>query len=205
MPTDYSGIFGFMYSIVGESSTSLSTQVKLVVIGDESSGKDLIIEKFFEESSQQTDGSTDEKFKYIEVHSHKVKVVVQTTGNHEKMLSIAPIFFKQAHGIVYVYDTSDKKSFAAIQKLMNKVRDETLDKKSVLLANTQGDRKAGRAVAEQEGRQKAQDLGVEKYYETNSATGENVKEALCTLAELIVIQRYKDDGLSSIGGVALNR
>jgi GTPase SAR1 family protein len=94
MPTDYSGVFGFMYSIVGESSTSLSTQVKLVVIGDESSGKDLIIEKFFEESSQQTDGSTDEKFKYIEVHSHKVKVVVQTTGNHEKMLSIAPIFFK---------------------------------------------------------------------------------------------------------------
>ena len=51
MPTDYSGIFGYMYSIVGESSTSLSTQVKLVVIGDEGSGKDRIIEKFFEESS----------------------------------------------------------------------------------------------------------------------------------------------------------
>ena len=51
MPADYSGVFGFMYSIVGESNTSLSTQVKLVVIGDEGSGKDRIIEKFFEESS----------------------------------------------------------------------------------------------------------------------------------------------------------
>lgn len=88
---------------------------------------------------------------------------------------------------------------------MNKVRDETQDKKSVLLANTQSDRKAGRAVAEAEGRQKAQDLGIERYYETNTSTGENVKESLSSLAESIVIQRYKDDGLSSIGGVALNR
>ena len=114
MPADYTGVFGYMYSIVGDSGTSMSTQVKLVVIGDEVSGKDHIIDQFFEQDSQQTDGSTDEKFKYIEVHSHKVKVVVQTTGNHEKLLSIAPIFFKQAHGIVYVYDTADKKSFASI-------------------------------------------------------------------------------------------
>lgn len=57
---------------------------------------------------------------------------------------------------------------------MNKVKDETLDKKSVLVANTQTDRKAGRAVAEQEGRLKASELGVEKYYETNTTTGENV-------------------------------
>ena len=51
MPVDYSGVFGYMYAIVGDSGTSLSTQVKLVVIGDENSGKDSIIEKFFEDSS----------------------------------------------------------------------------------------------------------------------------------------------------------
>lgn len=114
MPADYSGVFGYIYSIVGDSGTSMSTQVKLVVIGEEESGKDRVIQKFFENGSQQTDGSTDERFKYIEVHGHKVKVVVQTPGSHEKLLSIAPIFFKQAHGIVYVYDTADKKSFTTI-------------------------------------------------------------------------------------------
>ena len=39
MPPDYSGTFGFMYSIVGESNTSMNTEVKIVVIGEKTTGK----------------------------------------------------------------------------------------------------------------------------------------------------------------------
>ena len=49
MPVDYSGIFAYMYSIVGESPYTINTDVRLVVIGEKGSGKDEIIEKFFED------------------------------------------------------------------------------------------------------------------------------------------------------------
>ena len=49
MPVDYSGIFAYMYSIVGESPYTINTDVRLVVIGEKGSGKDLIIDKFFED------------------------------------------------------------------------------------------------------------------------------------------------------------
>lgn len=67
MPIDYSGVLGHMYSIVGEGNTSMSTQVKLVVIGDEASGKNYLMDKFFENKTMKTDSSTDEKFKHIEI------------------------------------------------------------------------------------------------------------------------------------------
>lgn len=65
MPTDFSGIFGYMYSIVGESDTAMNQEVKLVVIGEEGTGKNLIIDKFFEDNNAKKDESKDERFKYV--------------------------------------------------------------------------------------------------------------------------------------------
>lgn len=194
-----------MYSIVGESNTSMNTEIKLIIIGEEKTGKNMIIEKFLEDAASTTDGSTDERFKYVQVEGLRVKIVIQTPGNHENLHSIAPIFFKQAHGIIYVYDYADKKSFTAIQRIINKVRDHIQDKKSMLIANASCDPKANRVITQKEGRDKAAELKIEGYQETNALTGENVREALGSLAEQIMIQRYKDDGISSIGGVILNK
>lgn len=152
-----------MYSIVGESDTSMNTEVKIIVIGEEKTGKNLIIEKFFEDQTTTTDGSTDERFKYVQVEALRVKIVVLTPGNHENLNSIAPIFFKQAHGIVYVYDWADKKSFTGIQRIVNKVREHIQDKKSMLIANASCDPKANRVVSEKEGRDKAAELRIENY------------------------------------------
>jgi signal recognition particle receptor subunit beta len=65
MPVDYTGQQGFMYSIVQERDSSMNTEVKIIVIGEKGSGKNQIIEKFFEEGGTRTDGSTDERFKYL--------------------------------------------------------------------------------------------------------------------------------------------
>ena len=92
-----------------------------------------------------------------------MKIVVQTPGNHENLNSIAPIFFKQAHGIVYVYDYADKKSFTAISRMVNKVREHIQDKKSMLIANASSDPKANRVISEKEGKDKAAELKIESY------------------------------------------
>lgn len=106
---------------------------------------------------------------------------------------------------MYVYDTGDKKSFTNIQKLVHKVKDATLDKKSMLIGISNLDRKGSRQVSEQEAQQKRQELKIELYHETetNEAGGdkhESINEAISNLVEQIVIQRYTDDGISSIGG-----
>lgn len=125
-----------------------------------------------------------------------MKVVLQTTGNHEKLHSIAPIFFKQAHGIVYVYDTGDKKSFSNIQKLVHKVKDATLDKKSMLIGISSSDKKGSRQVSELEAQQKRQELNIELYHETEVCQGADddglkgqasINEAISNLVEQIVI------------------
>lgn len=39
-----------MYSIVGESNSSMNTEIRIIIIGDDRNGKNLIIEKFFEDA-----------------------------------------------------------------------------------------------------------------------------------------------------------
>ena len=76
MPADYSGTFGFMYSIVSESISTMNTEVKIVVIGEKGTGTNKIIDKFFEDTTSKTDGSTGERFKYVQVDALKVKIVI---------------------------------------------------------------------------------------------------------------------------------
>lgn len=57
-----------------------------------------------------------------------------------------------------MYDWADKKSFTAIPKMVHKVSEHVQGKKSILIANANGDPKATRAITEQEGRQKAEEL-----------------------------------------------
>lgn len=119
----------------------------------------------------------------MQVDALKVKIVISTNQNQENLQSIQPIFFRQAHGIVYVYDPSDKKSFTGIQKVITKVKEHTQDKKCILIANSSSDPKAGRAISEEEGRSKARDLKIDEYFETNAQTGENVIPSIGKLAE----------------------
>lgn len=51
----------------------------------------------------------------------------------------------------------------------------------------------------------AQELGISSYFETNVEAGTNIQESLGSLAEQIMIQRCKDDGVSSIGGLHLRK
>lgn len=133
---DYTGIHSFLYSIVSENTSTINTEVKIVVIGEKGTGTKKIIDKFFEDTTSKTDSTTGDRFKLIQLEAFQVKIIIETPSDHEYLSTIAPIFYKNAHGIAYVYDSSDKKSFTAIQKMINKVSDQFLDKKSILIANS---------------------------------------------------------------------
>ena len=82
--------------------------------------------------------------------------------------------------------------------MVHKVSEHVQGKKSILIANANGDPKATRVISEQEGRQKAEELQIGNFYETNVLTGHNIKESLDGLAEEIINQRLKEDGASNI-------
>ena len=65
MPADYTGILGYIYSIARESTQELNTEVKIVVIGEKGVPTQLLVDKFFQDSSSNTDSSTGERFKYV--------------------------------------------------------------------------------------------------------------------------------------------
>ena len=97
----------------------LKTPLKLILIGDGRVGKTSIINKYinnkFNEGEEITISSS-----YIEkiqiFNSKKYKFSIWDTAGQEKFNSITPIYYRDAKGVLLVYDITNLNSFSRVKK-----------------------------------------------------------------------------------------
>ena len=97
----------------------LKTPWKLILIGDGRVGKTSIINKYinnkFNEGEEITVSSS-----YIEkiqiFNSKKYKFSIWDTAGQEKFNSITPIYYRDAKGVLLVYDITNLNSFSRVKK-----------------------------------------------------------------------------------------
>ena len=97
----------------------LKTPLKLILIGDGRVGKTSIINKYinnkFNEGEEITVSSS-----YIEkiqiFNSKKYKFSIWDTAGQEKFNSITPIYYRDAKGVLLVYDITNLNSFSRVKK-----------------------------------------------------------------------------------------
>ena len=97
----------------------LKTPLKLILIGDGRVGKTSIINKYinnkFNEGEEITVSSS-----YIEkiqiINSKKYKFSIWDTAGQEKFNSITPIYYRDAKGVLLVYDITNLNSFSRVKK-----------------------------------------------------------------------------------------
>jgi Ras-related protein Rab-1A len=95
---------------------------KLIIIGNTSVGKSSLLSKFvdnvFSESFLPTIG-VDFRIKNMEVEGTKVKLQVWDTAGQERFKSILTSYYKGAHGVIVVFDITDKASFQNVVNWVN--------------------------------------------------------------------------------------
>ena len=63
----------------------------------------------------------DIRFKFIEIDGKRVKLKLWDTAGQERLKSLTKSYFNGAHGIVMVYDVTDRDSFNAIRSWMSDI------------------------------------------------------------------------------------
>ena len=150
-------------------------KLKLIVVGNQGTGKSCILNRFvnetFEENYQATIG-LDFQSKNITIHDQDVRLIIYDTAGQEKFRSLIPMYIREAQIILLVYDISDKDSFDAMPNWIKEVK-EVLNKEVVFaLIGNKMDLESQRKISYEEGKKLAEKNNF-VFQEVSAKTGKN--------------------------------
>ena len=155
------------------------TSIKIALLGDSQVGKTAICQVLkdnkFDDKIISTIGydKIDKQFKLE--NGSDIKVVIFDTAGQERFRAAALQTVRHVHGLVIVFDVTDRKTFDNIEHWLNVIKD-TFDQPSMVLFGNKSDvDKKKWAVTEDELK-----IAAEKYkltfFETSAKTAKNIDE-----------------------------
>ena len=162
---------------------------KILLLGDSSVGKTCFLKRYTDNTFQDAYLSTigfDFKYKFVTLEEGKtVKVQLWDTAGEERFKTIAKSYYKGAHGIVLIYDVTNRKTYDNIRKWMNQIKDDSSSNISIILvANKIDCENEFRQVIKEEGEVLAKNNNL-PIFEASAKDNINVEESFKYLIEEI--------------------
>ncbi|KAJ8609542.1 hypothetical protein CTAYLR_006038 [Chrysophaeum taylorii] len=157
--------------------------VKLLMLGDSGVGKTCLLLRYAYDSFSPlflTTIGIDFKIKEVELDGLPVKLQIWDTAGQERFRTITVSYFKGAHGIILVYDVSERDSFENIEHWVQQIREHAHKRVRLVLVGNKCD-KESRVVSTTEGEELAQRYGV-SFFETSAKSNKNVDECYAAIA-----------------------
>ena len=152
---------------------------KILLLGDTQVGKSSFLMRYIDNTFQESYLSTvglDFKVKNVQLDDGKTyRVQIWDTAGQDRFHAITRNYFKNAHGIILIYDVTLIESFHNVKNWIKQIKEEVTDKVSIILVGNKIDMENQRVVSKEEGEKMAASYGL-KFFECSAKTGENVEE-----------------------------
>ena len=163
---------------------------KILILGDTEVGKTSFILRFcdntFPEESITTIG-IDTKTKFIKFEEKKIQLVIWDTAGQERFRSIAKNSIKGADGILIMYAVDNKKSFDAIKKWINNIKDcLNIDKIGLIVTGNKCDVPESEVQVDKEMAKDLEEKEKVSVMEVSAKKDINVNEAFIKLIEQMI-------------------
>jgi len=161
---------------------------KLVIIGDSGIGKSCLLNRFADNLYTDAYISTigvDFKIRTLEIDGRTCKMQIWDTAGQERFRTITSSYYRGAHGIVLVYDITNRESFTNLEMWLGEVRNYSSAQVQLILVGTKSDLAEKRRIQFTEALEFAETHGME-YIETSAKTATNVEAAFINLANKLV-------------------
>jgi len=160
---------------------------KVLIIGDSSVGKSNILLRFsdniFHDTFLPTIG-VDFKIRNVKIADQTIKLNIWDTAGQERFKTITSTYYKGAHGIILVYDVTDRESFNNINNWLSEIKKHAGPQVVKLLVGNKSDLEQERVVTNKEGKDFADSLGI-AFLETSAKQRINIDESFMTLTKQI--------------------
>jgi len=156
---------------------------KLLLIGDSGVGKSCLLLRFADDTYTESYISTigvDFKIRTVQLDGHTAKLQIWDTAGQERFRTITSSYYRGAHGIIVVYDVTDKESFDNVSNWLKEIdRYASADVNKLLVGNKCD--LENKAVDFAAAKEFADQLGI-AFLEASAKNATNVEQAFMTMA-----------------------
>ena len=153
-------------------------KLKLIVVGNQGTGKSCILNRFvnetFEENYQATIG-LDFQSKNVTIHDQDVRLILYDTAGQEKFRSLIPMYIREAQIILLIYDITDRESFDSMPKWIQEVLQVKNSEAVFVLIGNKIDLEDKRQISSEEGKKFAEENNF-IFQEVSAKTGDNFEK-----------------------------
>jgi len=160
---------------------------KLLLIGDSGVGKSCLLLRFADDTYTDSYISTigvDFKIRTVDLDAKTIKLQIWDTAGQERFRTITSSYYRGAHGIIIVYDITDKESFDNVRQWLFEIDRYASESVCKLLVGNKSDLKNKRAVELETAKAFADELHI-PFLETSAKNAANVEQAFLTMAAQI--------------------
>ncbi|CAM9232414.1 unnamed protein product [Heterosigma akashiwo] len=157
--------------------------LKILMLGDTGVGKTCLLVRYESDSYHPlyiTTIGIDYKIKFLDVDGTKIRLQIWDTAGQERFRTITVSYFKGAHGIMLVYDITDRESFDNITHWINQIKEHADSSVNIVLVANKCDARKAAGLPE-EGQALADHYSV-SFFETSAKENMNVNEAYFQIA-----------------------
>jgi len=161
--------------------------LKILLVGDQNVGKSCLLLRFaenaFTESHIPTIG-VDFKIRTIDLNGKIIKLQIWDTAGQERFRTITSSFYRGAHGVIIVYDTTDLSSYNNVRNWLKEIQ-LNCDNENVtkVLVGSKTDLVSQRQVPYKLAKDLADSVGGITFLEASSKDTTNVGEVFITMAK----------------------
>ena len=171
---------------------------KVLLLGDSTVGKTCFLMRFTENTFQEIHMSTigtDCRFKKMKIDDKKEATVQIWDFWQDRFRAITKNYYKGAHGILLIYDVTNKKTFENVRNWVTQIRENASAKTIIYIVGNKIDDKEKRVVTKEEGEKMSTEFNL-KFFEASAKEDINIAPTF----EGLVKDIYLTNGSEEEGG-----